>query len=155
MTDTTSMTKTIFLAASVEIVWQYLTQKEKLALWFHPTLGDLKQGGEYALLASDDPGAEKLCWGTVIEMTPPTSMVWSFTVQPLQGAMTTVTWSLESVAGGTRLTLVHEGVGDALGESALSLLFGLDPGWDEHFARLRTAAANDPMALVTDGAACD
>lgn len=136
-----SMTKTIFLAATPDVVWQYLTQKDKLKQWFHPAENDLVSGQEYALIKEDKPGSQRLCWGKVLSMTPPSTMVWSFTVGPMDGAVTTVTWTLEAIDNGaltgTRVTLLHEGLTDAMGESALNMLFALDPGWDEHFGRLR------------------
>lgn len=132
-----TITKSIFLAATPETVWQYLTEKDKLKAWFHPAENDLAIGKEYALVKEDQPGSQRLCWGEVVSMTPPTSMVWTFTVGPLNGAMTSVTWTLEAFGEGTRLTLVHEGLSDAMGDSALGLIFALDPGWDEHFGRLR------------------
>ncbi len=132
-----TITKTIFLAAPPQAVWQYLTEKNKLKTWFHPAESDLAVGKDYALIREDQPGSERLCWGKVLSMTPPHSMVWTFTVAPLNGAMTTVTWTLEAIDDGTRLTLVHEGVSDAMGDTALGLIFALDPGWDEHFGRLR------------------
>lgn len=134
-----TITKTIFIAATPDTVWQYLTEKDKLKQWFHPAESDLIAGREYALVKEDKPGAQRLCWGEVVSMTPPDSMVWTFTVGPLNGAMTTVTWTLEAYDDGTRVTLVHEGLADALGDSALGLIFALDLGWDEHFGRLRTA----------------
>jgi len=70
-------------------------------------------------------------------MKPPSHMIWSFTVNPLQGAMTTVNWSLEATQTGTRITLVHSGIGKAAGEAAMGLLMALDKGWDEHFSALR------------------
>lgn len=136
----TVITKTVFFSASKETVWAYLTQKDKLALWFHPADADLKQGQDYALLDRTS-NMTKVCWGNVLEMDQPNRMVWSFTISPLQGAMTTVIWTLETAAGGTRLTLQHEGVEQAAGEAALGMLCSLDKGWDEHFGRLRTEIA--------------
>ncbi|MEP0233342.1 SRPBCC domain-containing protein [Roseibium sp.] len=134
MTGTT-IVKTVFFAAPPETVWAFLTQKSKLEKWFHPASSDLVQGEDYALLDRDN--GEKLCWGTVLEMDPVSRLVWSFTVKPLNGAMTKVIWELEETAGGTRLSLSHEGVEVAAGEAALSLLTALDRGWDEHFGKLR------------------
>jgi uncharacterized protein YndB with AHSA1/START domain len=134
-----TIVKTIFLNASRETVWEFLTDKDKLGQWFHPARESLALGKTYALIDTDkseSPG--DICWGEVIAMDKPVRLQYSFTVKPLGGAMTTVTWTLESFNGGTRLTLVHEGVGAAAGEAALSLLFALDKGWDEHFAKLRT-----------------
>lgn len=138
----TTINKSIFLAAPRETVWAYLTEKDKLAEWFHPAESDLSQGNDYALVKIADDGAtDKLCWGTVLKMEPHSSMVWSFTVKPLDGAMTTVTWHLEEVNGGTKLSLVHEGIEAAAGDGAWGMLSALDVGWEEHLARFRTSAA--------------
>ena len=139
MTD--SITKTVFLKAPKATVWAFLTEKDKLARWFHPAEDDLADGQDYALLGdSAEGGPVRQCWGTVQYWEPPTRLVYSFTVKPLNGAMTTVTWTLDEIDGGTRLTLLHEGVGVA-GDAAFGLLTALDKGWDEHFGRLRGVAS--------------
>ncbi len=141
MTDDT-LTKTAFFAASLDTVWSFLTEKDKLGLWFHPAEADLEDGKPYALIKTlDDGSTENICWGTVLHMAKPSLLVWSFTVKPLGGAMTTVTWRLEEAHGGTKLSLSHEGVGAAASNAALGLLMSLDSGWDEHLAGLRTAVA--------------
>jgi len=135
MTD--SITKTIFLKAPRETVWGFLTEKDKLARWFHTAEEDLAEGKDYALVApSAEGGMTPQCWGTVQHWEPHSRLVYSFTVKPLKGAMTTVTWTLDPLPDGTRLTLLHEGVGVA-GDAAFGLLMALDKGWDEHFGRLR------------------
>ncbi|MBX2885773.1 MAG: SRPBCC domain-containing protein [Granulosicoccus sp.] len=138
MSDTT-LTKTIYLPTTPEVVWSYLTEKEKLAQWFHPSNATLVEGKDYELLERQSDGStQKVCWGTVVSMNKPHRMEWTFTVKPLNGAMSSVVWTLEPSAGGTRLTLTHEGIGDAAGDAALGLLLALDSGWDQHFATLRT-----------------
>ena len=137
-TDAT-ITKTVILAAPRQTVWEFLTRKDKLAAWFHEAEADLSEGDDYALITIGDDGEPvKQCWGTVLAMDPPSKLVWSFTVKPLNGVMTTVTWTLEEISGGTKLTLVHEGL-DVAGAS-FGLMRALDAGWDQHFARLRKAA---------------
>ncbi|WP_306143632.1 SRPBCC domain-containing protein [Roseibium sp. MMSF_3412] len=132
----TTITKTIFLNAPRTHVWAFLTEKDKLARWFHPAVEDLKEGADYTLL--DQHGdMERICWGKVLEMKPHERLVYTFTVKPLNGAMTTVRWLLEDAVGGTRLTLVHEGIEQAAGEAAFMMLSALDAGWDEHFGRFR------------------
>lgn len=134
-----TITKTVFIDASAETVWSYLTDKDKLGQWFHPARNNLQANEEYELFDQKDAqSTEKICWGKVLEMEAPKRLVYSFTVKPLNGAMTTVSWSIEPAHGGTQLTLVHEGVGEAAGEAALGLLRALDKGWDEHFGRLRS-----------------
>ncbi len=135
--STTTIHKTIFLAANRETVWEYLTDKDKLGEWFHPAAESLVEGKPYVLLSDARDSSSKMCWGDVLTANKPSSLVYSFTVKPLDGAMTTVSWTLEEAAGGTRVTLVHEGVGEAAGEAALGLLSALDKGWDEHFSKLR------------------
>ncbi|MEH6402961.1 MAG: SRPBCC domain-containing protein [Sneathiella sp.] len=135
MNDVT-ITKTAFFKAPREIVWAFLTEKEKLGKWFHPADKDLVEGEEYSLLGAADDGAKmKICWGTVLQMLPPEKLVWSFTVNALQGVMTTVSWTLEELNGGTKLTLVHSGL-DATGKG-LDLITMLDAGWDMHLGKLR------------------
>ena len=132
----TTITKTIFLKAPKAVVWSFLTEKDKLARWFHPAENDLKEGADYTLF-DQNGDMSRICWGKVLEMRPHDSLVYTFTVKPLNGAMTTVRWTLEDAAGGTRLTLHHEGIEQAAGEAAFGMLSALDAGWDAHFARLR------------------
>lgn len=140
--DNTTLTKSIFLAAPREVVWAFLTEKDKLALWFHPAEDDLMLGQDYALVNTGDDGTvSKMCWGEVLEMDAPAHLKYSFTIKPLGGAMTTVIWTLEAVNGGTKLSLEHAGISAAAGEAAMGLLMALDAGWDKHLGSLRTANA--------------
>lgn len=132
----TTIRKTIFLASSTDVVWQYLTNKDKSGDWFHPAAENLAEGKPYELLADANDKSSRICWGDVVSFKEPSFLSYTFTVKPMDGAMSTVSWTLEEIPGGTRVTLVHEGIGD----SALGLLMALDKGWDEHFAKLRTMA---------------
>jgi len=134
----TTLIKTYIFSASRETVWSFLTEKNKLAEWFHPSTADLKAGEDFALVRINDEGVEeKQCWGSVIKMDKPTTLIYSFTFGLLNGADTTVTWTLEEIPDGTKLTLKHEGIAEAAGESALSVLLALDKGWDKHLDSLR------------------
>jgi len=140
MSDST-IVKTIFLQADAETVWGFLTDKDKLGEWFHPAKSDLAAGSDYVLHGQADDGSEvRKCWGSVLEARRPEKLVYTFTIEPLGGAMTTVTWLLQEVQGGTRLMLQHEGIGAASGDMALPLLMALDAGWDAHLGRLRDLA---------------
>jgi len=139
--STTSIKKTIFLAADRDTVWQYLTDKDKLGEWFHPAAENLTEGKPYALLGDAQDSNSKMCWGEVLTANKPSSLIYTFTIKPLGGAMTTVNWMLEEAAGGTRVTLTHEGIGEAGADAALGLLMALDEGWDKHFSKLRVLTA--------------
>lgn len=142
MSTETTIEKSIFLNASRETVWLFLTDKDKLGEWYHPAESDLKEGDEYCLVANNDDGSKRRqVWGRVIEMDEPSKLVTTFIISPLNGAETTLTWTLQEAAGGTRLHLTHEGIAKATGDAALQLLTGLDTGWDSHLGRLRTAAS--------------
>lgn len=139
--STTTIEKSIFLASTREIVWEYLTDKDKLGDWFHPAAENLVEGKPYALMGDVNDSSSRMCWGDVLSADKPSFLKYTLTIKPLSGAMTTVSWTLEEVAGGTRVTLVHEGIGEAAGEAALGLLMALDEGWDKHFAKLRGVLA--------------
>ena len=146
----TTITKTCFFAAPREKVWAFLTEKEKLAQWFHSATADLVEGEDYKLVEKGiDESEAGICWGTVLEMDKPSKLVYTFTIQPLNGAMTTVTWQLEEIEGGTKLTLKHEGVSEAAGKAAMGLLMALDKGWDEHVASMRNSI-NPPSSNHCD-----
>ncbi len=150
--STSTLIKTIIIDASWETVWSFLTEKDKLAIWFHPADKDFVESEDYALLRDPDGGAgddNKICWGEVVRMSPPDELVCTFTVHMLAGATTTLTWKLEEVFEGTRLTLKHEGIDEAAGDQAFGLLCSMDVGWDKHFAKLRDAASS-PLSLTCD-----
>lgn len=126
------MVKTIYLKATPEKVWRYITKKELLAQWFHETDRDLTEKSAFQYFSfHDDKPDRKLMWGDVLEVDPPRKLVHTFTHQWLKGVITTVTWDLIPVEGGTQLTLTHEGI------NTFEELTGHDKGWDEHLLRLR------------------
>jgi uncharacterized protein YndB with AHSA1/START domain len=73
-------------------------------------------------------------------MHEPQRLVTTFCIEPFGESETLLTWTLQPVANGTRLTLVHEGIADASGDAVMQMLMALDAGWDEHFADLRRFA---------------
>jgi len=56
MSDAT-ITKTIFIGASRETVRSFLTDKDKLAQWFHPAEADLIAGEYFALVSKNADGS--------------------------------------------------------------------------------------------------
>lgn len=141
MTSTT-IHKSVFFNATPEVVWSFLTDKDKLGTWYHPARKNLAEGEDYELIAISDDGAEKaIITGKVLKMARPHKLVTTFVIDPFGGNSTTLTWVLEACADGTRLSLKHEGISEAVGEGAIGLLMALDKGWDAHFATLRTSVA--------------
>ncbi len=131
----TEIRKSVFLRADPETVWAYLTDPEKLGIWFHKPKSPLAVG-DYAMYGTES--GDKLMWGEVLVAEPHTRLEYTFTIGPMAGAVSTVRWTLTAVAGGTNLSLQHEGLPQ--GEAAFGLTLALDKGWDDHLARMRTDA---------------
>ena len=129
----TTIEKTIFLRAAPDEVWSFLTDPEKLALWFHKPKAPLAEGADYALYGASS--GNKVIWGKVNAARPPEYLEYTFEVGPMEGASSTVAWTLHAVPGGTQLHLRHSGLPE--GEAAFGLLMALDEGWDEHLGKMR------------------
>ncbi|MBT8455349.1 MAG: SRPBCC domain-containing protein [Rhodobacteraceae bacterium] len=125
--------KTIFLKADKKRVWAYLTDPEKLAIWFHPPKVPLKAGEKLEMFGAES--GDLLIWGEVLRADPYDALDYTFTVKPMNDAVSTVKWRLDAVAGGTRLSLVHEGLPET--EEAFNVAMALDKGWDDHMGRMR------------------
>ncbi|MEL6572449.1 MAG: SRPBCC domain-containing protein [Pseudomonadota bacterium] len=131
MTDTI-LQKSIYLKATPAQVWAYLTEPEKLAIWFHKPERPLTEGPfEMFGVKSGD----RLIWGEVLVAEPHKRLEYTFTVKPMGDAVSTVKWQIEEVPGGTNLRLEH--VDLPQGAEAFGLTLALDNGWDEHMGRMR------------------
>jgi len=133
MTDTV-LKKTIYLKATPAKVWEYLTDPDKLAIWFHKPTQALEEG-EYEMFGTES--GDKLMWGEVLVSDPFKRLEYTFSITPMAGQSSSVKWALEEVPGGTMLSLRHEGLPQ--GEEAFGLTLALDKGWDDHLARMRTS----------------
>lgn len=134
MTDSV-LQKTIFLRAEPATVWAYLTEPDRLAEWFHKPERPLAAGQKLEMFGTTS--GDLLIWGEVRVARPPEYLEYTFTVKPMGDAVSVVKWTLEPVAGGTRLGLRHEGLPQ--GADAFGLILALDKGWDEHFGSMRAA----------------
>ena len=134
MTDTI-LRKSIYLKATPAQVWAYLTDPDKLAIWFHKPKTALVEG-DYEMFGAES--GDKLMWGKVLVAEPFSRLEYTFTIAPMGDQTSTVKWRLEEVPGGTNLSLVHEGLPQ--GAEAFGLTLALDKGWDEHLGRMRASA---------------
>ncbi len=134
MTDAV-LRKSIYLRATPAQVWAYLTEPEKLAVWFHKPTAPLTTG-DYEMYGVES--GDKLMWGEVLVAEPFSRLDYTFSIAPMGGTTSTVKWTLTEVAGGTNLSLAHEGLPQ--GAEAFDLMLALDKGWDDHLARMRADA---------------
>ena len=131
MTDAV-LRKTVFLKAKPEDVWAYLTDPDKLGIWFHKPKALLAMGG-YEMFGSES--GDRLMWGDVTVSDPFSHLEYTFTITPMGDAVSTVKWELSEIHGGTRLSLEHSGLPQAA--EAFGLTLALDKGWDDHISRMR------------------
>ncbi len=136
MTDTV-LQKTIYLKATPAQVWAYLTEPEKLAIWWMKPTAPLIEG-DYEMIGADT--GDRVISGKVLIAQPFDRLEYTFTIAPMAGRISTVKWRLTQVPGGTQLSLCHEGLPQ--GADAFDLILALDEGWDKHIARMRDDAHN-------------
>ncbi|WP_019959969.1 SRPBCC family protein [Woodsholea maritima] len=134
--------KTLILKAPPHHVWSFLTQADRLALWFMKGEADIQADGPYTLVTNSyGREGERVITGDVLAFDPPKRLVHTFTHPYLDGIITQCEWTLEPLAQGTLLTLTHTGWEDLGQDKVLGLLSDHDKGWDEHFIRLRSVTA--------------
>ncbi len=132
-----SFTKTAILPVSPDEAFALVTEPERLRRWQTVTATvDLRAGGSYRWTVTPGHVAE----GTFREVEPGRRVVfgWGWDENPdLPKDASTVTITIEPVAEGSRVTLLHEGLTEA--QAALHA-----EGWNHFFERLgRLAATGD------------
>ncbi len=112
---------TIDIAVPAERVFRALTSEELALWWGSPDLyrvtkwsGDVRAGGAWRSEGVDVNGKPFAVHGEFLEVAPPHKLVqtWQYDWDPT-GSVTTITWRLTSIEGGTRVVIRHEGFGTA------------------------------------------
>jgi uncharacterized protein (TIGR03086 family) len=128
-----SYTKTAILPVSPDEAFALITEPERLRRWQTVSaVVDLRAGGEYRWTVT--PG--HVAAGTYREVEPGRRIVFGWGWEgndDLKPDASTVTVTVEPTDGGSRVTLVHEGLTD---EQAVSHA----EGWDHFFERLERLA---------------
>jgi uncharacterized protein (TIGR03086 family) len=129
-----SFTKSTILPVSPDEAFALITEPERLRRWQTVTATvDLRAGGSYRFTVVPGHVAE----GTYREVEPGRRIVfgWGWEGNPdLPRDASTVTITVEPVEGGSRVTLVHEGLTEAQAVSHAE-------GWNHFFERLERLAA--------------
>ncbi|HEY4242923.1 MAG TPA: SRPBCC domain-containing protein [Kofleriaceae bacterium] len=110
---------TVDILVPPERVFQALTTDELTKWWgadglYRTTkhVADLRPGGAWRSSGVGADGHEFSVGGEFLEVDPPNRIVQTWAPDWDAGAVTTVTYRLQAIAGGTRLTVRHEGFGD-------------------------------------------
>ena len=138
MTDTT-IRKSIYIKATPDQVWPWLTDPDKLGIWFHKPKEPMTQGATLEMFGTTS--GDLMIWGKVQVMRPPEYLEYTFTIKPMGDAVSLVKWALEPVDGGTRLSLEHSGL--PAGAEAFGLVLALDKGWDGYIDQMRAGIHGD------------
>ena len=109
MDSTNTVTRSIEVKADRERVWRALTQPEAFSKWFGSKMefGPVV-GGTLTFEADTDPAH-----ATITLVEPPQSLAFRWTPEPKQPYESLVTFVLEALPDGTRITVTEEGF-DAL-----------------------------------------
>ena len=108
----------IEIKASPERVFKAISSDQIAKWWGSPQVyrvtkwtGELKVGGTWRSEGVGSDGKPFSVHGEFLEIDPPRKLVhtWLYDWEP--GSSTTVTYRLEAIDGGTRLTVKHEGFG--------------------------------------------
>ncbi len=125
--------KTVFLKTTREEVWDFLTEPDKMAIWFHRPDTRFFEGAEFAMTKAEDGSC--FMSGKVLEALAPERLVYEFTLPQMRGRISVVSWAIADVPGGVELSLNHTDLPQ--GEGMFDLLLALDKGWEEHIAQMR------------------
>jgi uncharacterized protein YndB with AHSA1/START domain len=112
---------TIDIAAPPERVFRAVTSEELTRWWgsddtYRTTAwtGDVRVGGTWRTDGVGADGQRFSVEGEFLVVEPPQKLVqtWRYDWDP-QASTTTITWRFDAIEGGTRVTVRHEGFGEA------------------------------------------
>jgi uncharacterized protein YndB with AHSA1/START domain len=111
-----SIVASVEIAKRPERVFQALTTPEIIEWWVNPGVfdtrewsGDVRVGGRWSA-SGVARGAPYTLMGEFLEIDPPKKLVQTWQMKDAPGEPSTVTYLLEMIPGGTRLTVRHAGL---------------------------------------------
>lgn len=111
---------TVDIAAPAERVFRALTTPEEIVRWWGSDTmyrtkewtQDLRVGGRWRATGLGSDGVPFSVEGEFLEIDPPRALVQSWKPDWDGGHVTRITYRLDAIAGGTRVTVRHEGFAD-------------------------------------------
>jgi uncharacterized protein YndB with AHSA1/START domain len=112
-----SVLATVDIAASAERVFRALSDPKELVQWWgspetyraHRWDADFRVGGTWRVEGKSAAGQPYSVHGEFLEITPPWRLVQTWCYDWDKGGSTKLTYALEDIPGGTRVTVRHEG----------------------------------------------
>lgn len=131
-TNAGSIRATVEIAVTPERVFRALTSEEITQWWGSADLyrttswtGDLRPGGAWLTRGVSAQGEPFSVGGEFIEIDAPRRLVMTWKADWDGSNSTTITYELQPIPGGTRLTLIHTGFGDRVDSCS-----GHAKGWE-------------------------
>src|ERR1700748_2129689 len=120
----------LFFPHPANLVWEYLTNADLMALWLMKNDFEPVVGHEFQFRTNPMPAFEfdGICYCKVLEIVPFERLVYSWKGGPGNGVMTLdslVEWKLEAKDNGTELILDHSCFPDA----GLPIFAPMNEGW--------------------------
>ena len=110
---------------SIDKVWAAITRAEEISTWFIDADFKAEKGYSYTFNAKGENCSA--IYGEVQEATPyRLSYTWNVKDNP---GITTVSWELATISEGTKLVLVHSGISNYAGETAIDMFNSFNGGW--------------------------
>lgn len=120
-------------------VWRALTDPQALGQWLMQTDFEPRLGKKFQFHDKPRPGWRGIVDCEVVELEPPRRLAYTWQGDPGKPA-TLVRWTLEPIAGGTRLVLEHSGFKGIGGFFLRSILSG---GWRDKILQKLARALSD------------
>jgi uncharacterized protein YndB with AHSA1/START domain len=137
--------RSVEINAPVERVWRALTDAAEISRWFDVAIeGEYAQGRDVWMTSTHPDYAGMRFRVRVTEMTPPKRLVWRWhpgavdpNVDYSREPETTVTFSLEPAAGGTRLSVAETGFDEISLERRAKVFADNTQGWNDVIAAIQ------------------
>ena len=123
-----SITKEKLFNHPIDTVWNAISKADEISTWFIKADFKAEKGYQYTFSSKPNEKGCTTITGTVKEATPYV-LVYTWIVADTN-IETTVTWTLESVAEGTKLHLVHSGISNYAGDTAIAMFESFNGGWN-------------------------
>ncbi len=138
-----SITKEKLFSHPIDQVWNAITNAKEISTWFLEADFKAEVGYQYTFNSK-----AKDCSPIVgeIKSATPYILAYSWVIKDMPEVSTLVTWTLESIAEGTKLTLVHSGIANYAGDTAIGMFESFNGGWDNCINGLLTYLKEDVNA---------
>jgi uncharacterized protein YndB with AHSA1/START domain len=127
---------TIYIAASVDKVWNGLTDRELTKVyWDHYNVSDWKPGSRWEHVRASESDKVDIV-GKVLEVDAPRSLLVTWALPADESDETKhsrVTYKVEAIGPDTKLTVIHSDL-----EPDSDMLRGIAMGWPATFSNLKT-----------------